>query len=117
LVELQLIFHFFLAGLFMYYLARDFTGDRAAALLAGALFMYSGDMVAHTQHIASVESLAWYPAIFLVARRALFRNDYYLAFAGGVLFALLNLVGHWQHSVYLGLLLFLYFAQEAIFGR
>jgi hypothetical protein len=116
LVEIQIIVHFFLAGLFMYYLARDFVGDRVPALVCGVLFMSSGAMVAHTQHLASINSMAWYPLVFLLARRGLLQSRFlYTAFAG-LVFGIQILVGHWQHSVYLGMLLFLYFAYEACLG-
>jgi hypothetical protein len=116
LVEIQVIFHFFLAGLFMFYLARDVTGKTVPALLGGVLFMSSGAMVAHTEHILIVEAMAWYPLIFLVARRALFNGRWSWTIGAGLLFGVQLLVGHWQHSVYMGLLLFLYFAWHAAFG-
>jgi hypothetical protein len=116
LVEIQLIFHFFLAGVFMYFLARDVTGKVVPSLIAGLLFMSSGSMVAHTEHMAIVDSMAWYPLIFLVARRALFNGKPSWTIVSGLLFGLQLLVGHWQHSTYMGLILFLYFAWHALFG-
>ncbi|OFV97614.1 MAG: hypothetical protein A3H28_12900 [Acidobacteria bacterium RIFCSPLOWO2_02_FULL_61_28] len=116
LVEGQLILHFFLAGLFMYYLAREFVSTATPALLSGILFMASGAMIAHTQHLASINSMAWYPLIFLLARRGLFDHNYFFTASAGMLFGIQILAGHWQHSVYLGLFLFLYFLYEACFG-
>ena len=116
LVEIQLIVHFFLAGLFMYYLARSFVRSRAAALVAPVLFMFGGAMVVHTQHLASVEAMAWYPLIFLLARRGLLEGNYFITLSAGIFFGLQILVGHYQHSLYLGLLLFLYFVYVASLG-
>jgi hypothetical protein len=116
LVEIQVVFHFFLAGLFMFYLARDVTGKNVPALLGGVLFMASGAMVAHTEHLAIVDAMAWYPLIFLVARRALFNGKWSWTIGAGLLFGVQLLVGHWQHSAYMGLLIFLYFAWHAVFG-
>ncbi|MBZ5499631.1 MAG: YfhO family protein [Acidobacteriia bacterium] len=116
LFEIQLVFHFFLAGLFMFYLARDLTGRIAPALLSGLIFMSSGAMVAHTQHFAIVNSMAWYPLIFLVARRALKSGNLFWTVSAGVIYGIQLLAGHWQHSVYMGFLLFLYFAYRACFG-
>jgi hypothetical protein len=70
-VEIQVIAHYFLAGLAMYWLARDFTKDKFAGLLAGTLFMSSGAMVAHAEHLAIIDAMAWYPLVFMFARRAL----------------------------------------------
>src|SRR2546426_2681877 len=116
LVEIQEIVHFFLAGLFMYYLGRSLVQNRMAALFSAALFLFGGAMVAHTEHVASIESIAWYPLIFLLARRGLLEGKVFFTIAAGFVFGVQILAGHWQHSAYLGLLLFLYFAYEACFG-
>lgn len=116
LVEIQIVLHFFLAGLFMYYLARSFVRSAAPALLAAILFEFSGAMVAHTQHMASIDSIAWFPLIFLLAKRGLFENRMFFTCSAGALYGIQILTGHLQHSVYLGLLLFLYFAYEACCG-
>ncbi len=116
LVEIQVIAHFFLAGLFMFYLAKDFTRDTASALFGGILFMFSGAMVAHASHLAIIDANAWYPLVFLLARRGLLENRPYWTLGAGFFFGIENLTGHFQHSVFLGLLLFLYFAYEACAG-
>jgi hypothetical protein len=116
LVEVQLIAHFFLCGLFMYYLARSFVSDKAPALFAAILYMFSGALVAHTQHMAQIDAMAWYPLIFLLARRGLLERNYFLTISAGMLFGLQVLIGHWQHSVYLGLILLFYFAWQACTG-
>ncbi len=116
LVEVVEILHFFLAGLFMYYLAKSFVRRSVAALFGAVLFMFSGAMVAHTEHLASIESMAWYPLVFLLARRGLLENKSWATVAAGFFFGIQILTGHWQHSAYLGLLLFLYFIYEACFG-
>ena len=116
LVEVVEIIHFFLAGLFMYWLAKDFTKDDFSAMLGGVLFMSSGAMVAHTEHFASIEAMAWYPLVFLLARRGLLEKNFYWTACAGLFMGLENLVGHLQHAVYLGVLLVLYFAYEACAG-
>jgi hypothetical protein len=117
MVEIQIIAHFFLAGLFMYYLAKDFTGHALSAFLGGVLFMSSGAMVAHTEHLGSINAMAWFPLVFLLARRGLLEGNLHWTLVAGFLFGIVNLTGHWQHAVYLGLLLLLYFAYEACAGR
>ena len=102
LVEIQVIAHFFLAGLFMFYLAKDFTRDTTSALFGGILFMFSGAMVAHASHLAIIDANAWYPLVFLLARRGLLENRPYWTLAAGFFFGIENLTGHFQHSVFLG---------------
>ena len=116
LVEIVEILHFYLAGLFMYWLVKDFTKDDLSALLGGVLFMSSGAMVAHTEHFASIEAMAWYPLVFLLARRGLLEGRFFWTACAGLFMGMETLVGHLQHAVYLGLLLFLYFAYEACAG-
>lgn len=117
LVEMQLIFHFFLAGLFMYFLAREFVSTPMPALLSGVLFMSSGAMVAHTQHLASINAMTWFPLVILLARRSLLNGSYFYAASAGMVYGIQILAGHWQHSAYLGLFLFLLFFYEAAFGQ
>ena len=116
LVEIQIVAHYFLAGLFMFHLARDFTRDTLSALFAGILFMCSGAMVAHAQHLAIINASAWFPLVFLLARRGLLANQRRQTVRAGVFFGVQILTGHLQHAVLLGLLLFLYFLYEACFG-
>jgi hypothetical protein len=116
LAEIQIVAHFFLAGLLMFYLARDFTRDTASALFGGILFMSSGAMIAHAQHLAIVNANAWYPLVFMLARRGLLENKLFWTLGAGCFFGIENLTGHFQHAVFLGLLLFLYFAYEACAG-
>jgi hypothetical protein len=116
LVEAMEVGHFFLAGQFMYWLVKDFTKDDLSALLGGVLFMSSGAMVAHTEHYASIEAMAWYPLVFLLARRGLLQRKIFWTVCAGFFMGMENLVGHLQHAVYLGMLLFLYFVYEACAG-
>ncbi|MBI3934460.1 MAG: YfhO family protein [Acidobacteria bacterium] len=116
LVELQEILHLAMAGLFLYLLAREYVESETAALLGGVLFTFSGAMVARTQHVNAIDAMAWSPLIFLLARRGLLRKDLRYSAAAGICFGVQLLAGRWQHSVYLGLLLFLYFAYEACAG-
>jgi hypothetical protein len=66
--------------------------------------------------MASINAMTWYPLVFLLARRGLLENRPYWTVAAGLFLGMENLAGHWQHAVYLGLLLFLYFAYEACAG-
>jgi hypothetical protein len=116
LVEIQVIAHYFLAGLFMFYLARDFTRDTRSALFAAILYQFSGAMVAHASHLAIIDANAWYPLVFMLARRGLLERRLHWTLWAGFFFGIENLTGHFQHSAFLGLLLFLYFAYEACAG-
>jgi Bacterial membrane protein YfhO len=69
LVEYQIIFHVFMAGFFMYLLARDFGASKAGAALSGLTFMFCGFFTTHIFHVNLVHSASWFPlAIFLFKR-------------------------------------------------
>jgi hypothetical protein len=116
LVEIQAILHMTLGGFFLYLLAREFVENKTAAFLGGVLFAFGGAMVARTQHINAIAAMAWSPLIFLLARRGLLYKDGLYGAAAGICFGIQLLAGRWQTSLYLGLLLLLYFAYEACAG-
>ncbi|MBI2820318.1 MAG: YfhO family protein, partial [Acidobacteria bacterium] len=64
----------------------------------------------------AINAMAWSPLIFLLARRGLLYKDMFYSAAAGICFGVQLLAGRWQHSVYLALLLFFYFAYEACAG-
>jgi len=69
LVEYQIILHIFMAGCFMYLLARDFGASKAGAVLSGVTFMLCGFFTTHIFHANLVQAAAWFPlAIFLFKR-------------------------------------------------
>src|SRR6266536_62888 len=53
--------HFWLAGLFSYWLSRLLGISRFGALLAGLTFSYGSFLVAHLQHENLVRSTVWLP--------------------------------------------------------
>ena len=90
-----------LAAAFGYAFGRELGARRAAALLGGITFAFSGFMVSHLGHYPMVAVAPWLPAIFLALRRAILRRSlpWTLALAGALLLALLG--GHQQIFLYL----------------
>ena len=64
-----------LASVWTYLLCRDLGRSRAASLLAGWAFAFSGYFVTHVATLHSAQAAAWAPALLLAARRAVRRND------------------------------------------
>lgn len=116
LMEIQIVFHYFLAALSMYWLAKDWTKRQLPALIAGVVYAFSGPLATHAEHQSIVNALAWFPLVFLLLRRALHGRDWRSAGWAGAAFGMACLTGHYQTVVYLGLLLFLYAFYEACFG-
>jgi len=65
------VFHFFLAGLFMYLLLRDFKMRRSASLVGAITFTFSGYLLSVVDMLTSLTSATWIPLIFLFFNRAL----------------------------------------------
>jgi hypothetical protein len=65
------IFHYFMAGVFSYYLARSFDLSKWASILSGITFMFCGIMVAHAMHEPMIIQLAYMPLIFMFYNKSL----------------------------------------------
>jgi hypothetical protein len=83
-IEVMVIAHYWLAGVAMYYLAREMGQEGIFALFSGLVFSLSGFMIARAVHPAFVEHIAWLPFMFLLLRRAV-------------------LLGSWKHAIICGL--------------
>ncbi|HQJ76521.1 MAG TPA: hypothetical protein PKW14_13115, partial [Bacteroidota bacterium] len=57
-LEYLIIFHYFFAGVFSYYLAKSLNLNVFAAILTGITFMFSGFMVTHLIHETMVIQFA-----------------------------------------------------------
>jgi hypothetical protein len=108
-VEYQVIFHVFLAGFFMYLLARELKCNIPGALLAGMTFMFCGFFTTHIFHMNLIHAAAWFPLIILLFIRALGRYSFlYAALTAGVLFVVFL-------SGYPQLMLHMYYWMSAYF--
>ena len=97
-VNLSLILHCFLAGVFMYFLCRNYLMNHWACLLSAMVYMLSGYTIGHFQHVTIVEVLAWLPLIFLFLEKALEGQSLKHAVFGGFFFGISILAGHPQTS-------------------
>ena len=111
-LELVIVLHVLLAGAAMYALARSFSLDRFPALFAGAAYMLSGFMLAHAIHQQIVTLAAWYPLVLLLFRKTLLDARWRWVFATGLVLGHSTLAGFPQLTLFLYLLLLLYFVFE-----
>lgn len=70
LLQLNVILHVFLAGLFAYWLALALKLSPPSSLLAATAYMLGGFFAAHAQHMGAVAIAAWLPLALLCALRA-----------------------------------------------
>jgi len=104
-------FHLWLAGLGVYFLARDFDINRPGAVFSGIAFMLSGAVVSRFTggHIGFVFGLAWVGWILLCYRRLL-ESPSRLNFIFTIIFVVFELLaGHTQISIIILLIPVIYF--------
>lgn len=63
----QLLLHLIIAGLGMYAFCRVMRLDAVSAAAGGLVFMLSGFLIAHLNHLSIVSAVAWLPVMFLLA--------------------------------------------------
>ena len=75
-LELEAIFHFWLAGSFMFLLARRVTQSRAAGFVAALVFTFSGYLTGYpAPQLAVLEVVIWLPlSLFFIDRALLDRR-------------------------------------------
>ena len=64
------LLHLFLAGLGMFFLARDWTQNSFGAALAGVIFAFSGLMTGSLGWPATIAAMGWMPWVVWLTRRA-----------------------------------------------
>jgi hypothetical protein len=113
-VELMIVLHYALAGVGMYFLAREFDLHRMYALFSGLVFMLSGFLITHAIHQVIVCQVAWMPLIVLLFRRALVQRSLVYAFGSGFVLGQSILAGFPQVSLYVFFFLFVFFVFEFV---
>ena len=112
----QLVFHYALAGLGIFWLARYLTKNTLIGVFAGIAYMFSGFMIGHASHIGMQNTAAWLPIVFLLAIYSLNKRSWRVAVFAGLAAGVMILAGHFQISVFvffaLGLYFLFYFLSE-----
>jgi hypothetical protein len=108
-LEVMILAHFWLAGVAMYFLAKELGLEAIFALFSGLVFSLSGFMIVHAVHPVFVEEAAWLPFIVLLFHRALRRRSLAYAAGAGLAFGHAVLAGAPQISLYIGFFLGLFF--------
>ncbi|MGQ9625544.1 MAG: YfhO family protein [Anaerolineae bacterium] len=122
-LELEAVFHFFLASFFTYLFARRLLRSRPAALLTALVFTYGGYLTSYpSQQLAVLEADIWLPLILLLLDLATFQpptsnlQPPSPIIGAGVALGVSLLAGHPQSSMYVLYLSLAYLAFRA-WGR
>lgn len=98
--EYQLLFHVFLCGLFMFYLACDFGLSRFSSTASALSIMFGGFTTAHIFHVTMIHALPWILLSTLTLRRTLERKSLKYAAFTGIILSLITFAGHPQLLLY-----------------
>ena len=88
-----IILHYYLAGLFMFFLMRHWRYDIYSSLISGVVFMFGGYMISILDNVAFLTSAAWLPLIVLFFDRSLKEKDFSCLIVTGVIIGLQILGG------------------------
>lgn len=123
-LELEAIFHIWLAGVFTYMLAYSVTGQSLAGLLAAVVFALGGYLTSYpVQQLAILETVAWLPLVLFLLRKGVLRvnkpgrtSSVAWFVAASLILALTFSAGHPQtfmHASYLAAAYFLFLTVRA----
>jgi hypothetical protein len=93
-LERLALFHYLIASLGVYWLARVIGVSRTGSVLAGGIFAYSGFMVAHLGHYSMLSTAAWAPFVLAAIVGTVRLNSWPIALAGTLALAMSVLGGH-----------------------
>ncbi|MFH1618047.1 MAG: YfhO family protein [Candidatus Margulisiibacteriota bacterium] len=102
------VIHYFLAGSFMYLLARHWGMKKIPATLAGLVFMLSGFLVSAANMNTTLTSITWLPLLFILFDRVLTDGRPRYTISLSLVFCLLFLGGEPTVSYISALMLFTY---------
>ncbi|HFQ93854.1 MAG TPA: DUF2723 domain-containing protein [Anaerolineae bacterium] len=118
-LEMEGVFHIWLAGLFTWLLAWDITRSRLAALAAALVFGLGGYLVSYPLlQLALLETIVWLPLVLWLLRRGIARRQRPLPWllAAGLALGIAALAGHPQtflHVSYMAAIYYLFLTIRA----
>ncbi len=74
-LNIEYLFHLWLAGAGMYSVGKNLKLTRAASILIGTSYMLSGFFIGNAQHVGWLVSAAWFPFAFLYFRQIAFTSS------------------------------------------
>ncbi|MFC1727427.1 YfhO family protein [Patescibacteria group bacterium] len=108
--NLSLFLHYFLAGFFVYLLARSWLKFSVwPALLSGLSFALSGFMVIHLVHLSMVQTVVWFPLQLLLLEKLLKKPKLWQGLVLGLVFGIQFLAGHPELFFFSAMFLAIYF--------
>ena len=108
-LNLTILLTIAIAGIGMYFYAREIGASHLAGIVAGIAFAFSGYLLSHLKHPSLANAACWLPVGLLLLERAAKWNDRRSLLWFAVVFGLQHLSGNTQTAYYSGVLYLLYF--------
>ncbi len=99
-LQLMIIFHFFIAQLTFYILARGWKISSLGAVIGAVSYAFSLIMVCHVIHPMIVYHLAWFPLVVHFFYKGIVRQSIKFASLAGLFLGISMLSGHPQMTLY-----------------
>jgi len=115
-LEYQIIFHFFIAQVSMFLLARELKITVFGSIIAALSFSFSGILVYRIIIQTFIYQLVWLPLIFLLFHKISTEMKLKYSLYAGLLLGMLLLTGHPQAFFYNGLFILFFITFSVIWG-
>jgi len=93
LMQFLAVFHYFVASVGMFLFLEELGFRRPTALLGGVLFACNGFLLAQSQHLGLVETLAWAPFALLFLKKGMDSGRWLYFLLVGLLLAAMLFIG------------------------
>lgn len=110
------VLHVSLMGVFAYLLLRELGATRLPAVVAGLIYSFNGYALVHSMQLGLINTMTWFPLVFMFMERARRLERLLPAAWGGVALGVAVLAAHAQIYYYMALAAALYAAFWAIAG-
>jgi hypothetical protein len=113
-LETYLALHYFLTGLFMWIFLRSLPLKRFAAISGAIIYMFSGYLAAHAQHLGPIMASTWIPLILYYCRKSILEKNNRHVIKAGLCLGIQILAGYPQTTFSTLFALLLYFGWHSI---
>ena len=110
-----LVFHYFMAGVFSYYLARSLNLNKWASIIGGITFMFCAFMVNLAMHETMIIQFTYMPLIFMFYHKGLNKSKLKYILLTGLFMGITILCGHPQVTLYIFFTFLLYGMYQIFF--
>jgi len=107
-INLEILLHYWLAGMLMFAFVRGQERSVSAALAAGCVFMLNGFLVDYYDQLEGLRAMVWLPLLLLCIRRGADARSCRWALLAGIVLGVQFHGGHFQYATYNALLAFAY---------